>query len=742
MRTLHAATAITLAVLLAGCSGGSSGSNDPTPTNTSSGNGATTTTPPATFRAQFQPAQGVLPYPTDLLLNGSVDGTVNAPVLSVTPNVASVNALDGFSTTSDITITFSSAVDATTLTAPGAITVLETAMATIGTTTTVARVPIQVRRPLVRGVDYSVSLSNAADALGQVVTITPLKPLTPSTGGRATALPAGVPAGTVDIGGVGYLVVVTNAIKSAAGANAAADTDYAQLKSVILGTSGTPAPANCAALTDPTANGLCNQIAPQLAIAAGATIPVANVVLTFSFTTQSTRDALVGLTTALNAGTAPALGLQALPRPGGGILTVKNILDPAGTNPALTGNANVYAGTLTLPYYLPTPADATTVQPAPPLTGQWLSAAPGVSLLAGANCTTTPASCSRFVTRYNPTPAKTRDITVPVLATIPNTGVKPANGWPVVVFIHGIGGNRSNLLPIAESYASAGFAVIGIDLPVHGITPTDSAAALRIPGVAERTFDMDYINNTTRVPPADGVIDASGANFIQVSSPITSRDNLRQAIIDNLTLARALPGAVTAGVTAPLFDGARIHLSGISLGGIVGTGVASLPSTIVSAALSVPGGTIAPLLLDSNTFGPSISAAVAAQLGPNTLLYKAFFRDAQAAVDSGDPANHIAAAVVNKPYLLHKVVGDTVVPNNSTDRLIANGGLTKVTGAGVFGTPRPGGLYVTFTRGSHGSLLDPTVAAAVTVEMQREFVGFAVTNGAAVQVTDATNVQP
>jgi dienelactone hydrolase len=740
MRTLSAATLAASAVLLAGCFGGSSGSNDPGPTNTSSGNNATPL-PPATFRAQFQPAQGVLPYPTDLLLNGSTDGTVNAPILSVTPNVASVNALDGFSTTSDITITFSSAVDATTLTAPGAITVLETTMATIGTPTTIARVPIQVRRPLVRGVDYSVSLSTAVDALGQVVTITPLRPLTPSTGGRATALPPGVPAGTVDIGGVGYLVIVTNALRSAGGAAAAPDTDYAQIRGVVLGTSGTPNPANCAVLTDATANGLCNQIAPQLAIAAGAGLTPSNVALTFSFTTQSTRDSLVALTTAVNSGTAPALALQGLPRPGGGILTSKNILDPAGTNPALAGIANVFAGTITLPYYLPTPADATTTQPAPPLTGQWLSAAPGVSILAGANCATTATGCTRFVTRYNPVPAKTRDVTIPVLATLPNVGTKPANGWPVVVFIHGIGGNRSNLLPIAEAYASAGFAVIGIDLPVHGITPTDSAAALRIPGVTERTFDMDYINNTTRVPPADGAVDPSGANFIQVGSPITSRDNLRQAIVDNLTLTRALPGAVAAGNTGPLFDGNRIHLSGISLGGIVGTTVASLPSAINSAALSVPGGTIAPLLLDSNTFGPGISGAVASQLGLNTLLYRAFFRDAQAAVDSGDPANHVGAAVVNKPILLHKVVGDTVVPNNSTDRLIANGGFTKVTAAGVTPTPRPGGLYVTFTRGSHGSLLDPTVAAAVTVEMQRQFVGFAVANGAAVSVTDASNVQ-
>jgi pimeloyl-ACP methyl ester carboxylesterase len=742
MRTLHAAITLALsAVLLGGCfsnSNSNGASNDPGPTNPSSGNNVPSTPAPAAFRAQFQPGQGVLPYPTDLFLNGSADGTINAPVLSVTPNVSFVNMIDGFSTTSPVTATFSAPVDAATLSAAGAVTVIEATMATIATPTSIARVPIGVRRVLTRGVDYSVGLSTAVDGLNQVVQITPLRPFTPSTGGRATTLPAGAPAGTVDVGGVGYVVLLTNAIRSTGGTAAAPDTDYAQLRSVILGTSGTPNPANCAAITDATSNGLCQQIAPHLALgAAVGGVNPANVVLSFSFTTLATRDTLVQMATAVNnLATPPALALQGLPRPGGGLLTTKNILDPAGTNPALTGSANVYAGTITLPYYLNTPADATASNPQPPLTGQFLSATP-VSLLPGVNCTATPASCSRFVTRYNPIPAKTRDVTIPVLVTLPNVGTKPAAGWPVVVFVHGLGGNRSNMLAIAESYASAGFAVVAIDQPMHGITPTDSAAALRIPGVAERTFDVDYVNNTTRLPPGGDGPDPSGANFIQIPSPVTSRDNLRQSTIDHLTLVKALPAAIAAGQTAPLFNGTRIHLSGQSLGGIAGTNIASLPSAIVSAALSVPGGGINRLLLDSPTFGPGISSAVAAQLGNNTLLYNAFFRDSQTATDAGDPLNHIAAAVAAKPVLLHKVVGDTVVPNSATDRLIVAGNLAKATGAGTW----PSDSYVTFTQGSHGSLLAPGTTPAVTVEMQREFVGFAAAGGTGFQVTDASAVE-
>ncbi|MEI8254780.1 MAG: PIG-L family deacetylase [Deltaproteobacteria bacterium] len=62
----------------------------------------------------------MLPYPTDLFMNGSVDGTVNFPALAVTPNGAAVNTLDGFGVSSEITVRFSMPIDATTLATPGA----------------------------------------------------------------------------------------------------------------------------------------------------------------------------------------------------------------------------------------------------------------------------------------------------------------------------------------------------------------------------------------------------------------------------------------------------------------------------------------------------------------------------------------------------------------------------------------------------------------------------------------------
>ena len=736
MKHLHYGAFVGAAVLVAACGG--SGSNVG-PTDPTSGNGKPPVVATAAFRPVFQVAQGLLPYPTDLYMNGSVDGTIHAPVLAFTPNAASVNALDGFGLNGEITVRFSTPIDATTLTAPGAVTVLETKMLTLTTGTTVARVPYGVLRPMIPGVDYVAGLSSAVDAGGQVLSIKPLKPLKASTGGVTfdpLNPPPGLPQGALDGTGVGYLVILTAAIKATDGTPALADNDYAKIRDAI----GTPSPANpgagCATITDATLRSVCAVTAPHLLIAAGAGIPLNAIALTFSFTTESTRDTLVQMATAIQgAASAPRMAAQALPNGFGGILTSKNILDPGGTNPALIGNADVYEGTITLPYYLPTPADATASSPAPPLTSQW-QAATAASFVPG-------QTGSKSITRYNPVPAVQHTATIPVLITIPNGVARPASGWPVAIFVHGITRSRVDALALSESYARAGIAVAAIDLPLHGIGPADAAAALRIPGVPERTFDVDYINNATNLPPGDGVVDGSGANFIQITSPTTSRDNLRQAILDELALAKALsaPTTVIVGAAGPVsgpFNPAQISLSGQSLGSIVGTTVASLPSNIQSFGLSVPGGLITDLLITSQTFGPLISGGVAAQLGLNTLLYNVFFRDAQAAADAGDPINHVAAAVANKPILMHKVVGDTVIPNSAADRLFAVGGLVKANAAGAWGP----GHYVTFTSGTHGSLLAPGATPQVTVEMQREIVSFAAAGGAGFPITDPTYVEP
>src|SRR5207244_2052890 len=108
----------------------------------------------------------------------------------------------------------------------------------------------------------------------------------------------------------------------------------------------------------------------------------------------------------------------------------------------------------------------------------------------------------------------------------------------------------------------------------------------------------------------DGQIDASGASFINLTSVLTTRDNLRQGAADLVTLTRSLPNlSLTNGSTGDI-DASRIHYLGHSLGGIVGgvyLGVAS-KTEVRTATLAMPGGGLANLLRDSPTFGPRIVA--------------------------------------------------------------------------------------------------------------------------------------
>jgi hypothetical protein len=118
------------------------------------------------------------------------------------------------------------------------------------------------------------------------------------------------------------------------------------------------------------------------------------------------------------------------------------------------------------------------------------------------------------------------------------------------------------------------------------------------------------------------------------------------------------------------------------------------------------------------------------------VLYDQFFRDAQTAVDAGDPLNYIAAAVAARPVLLTQVEGDTVVPNNSTQRLVNAAPFVKATTPGLNAVAAGAPKWVHFNSGSHGSLLSPDASLDVTTEMQTHAAFLAGTGaGAAFPIT-------
>lgn len=716
------ALVLAMGVALGGCEASKDG-QDPFPAE-----------PPETGVAKFNInlAASVLevPYPYDLYFaipGAPVDGTLNIPALPWRSAAmqAALNSQDGWSTTASLTTGFSLPLDPASISASSVkIVKLWLDPTTKAPATNPAFLPTGTASPvagvLTYGTDFTADVSPDFDSHGTFIRITPLKPLAFSSG------PAVNDSGP-DIGkvlNVGYLVVLTKDLRSSNG-NAMAPSDlYASFKS---------APVDCSTITDTTLRQLCQLTKAHLDIANRATgTEPASVILTWSFSTQSVDDVLDVITKTTTA-------QQTLIVPSG--LTTAAI--------GAAGKADIYVGSTKLPYFLTPPASPT--DSAAVLTKFWTAAGP--SQVPGIDAT------SRNLTMFNPVPAKVADVTVPIVVSIPNAAStcpgKPTAGWPVAIVQHGITGNRAQALTMADAYADACFIVVAMDLPLHGIVQGDptfgslycSPALPQCIGATERTFDVDLVNNATGAAPGDGNVDASGTHMINLTSPATGRDNLRQAEADLIQLTKSIPGlAIAPGTPAPAgpvgVDPTRISFTGLSLGGIVGGSHVHFVPETRTATLAAPGGVLTKLLLDSPTFGPRIKAGVTGQLALDSYNYNLFFRDFQAVVDSGDPINHIKATTAAVPVHLIKVLNDSVVPNSATDRLIAAGPLAKLKTIGPNAVSAGSGGYVFFSKGSHGSLFDPTASLAATVEMQRQSVLFGASavqpGGPFVVLTDPT----
>jgi len=691
-------------------------------------------------------SSAVIPFPFDGLYStatdGSNDGTLAIPNSSAAPFVDAANQLDGFSTTASLFTDFIGYVD------------VDHALDIDSTThlPSVLLIDSSTLGVLIPGVDYRVASSRAVDPatglpLNQLRTrllIEPLKPLKPQTT---------------------YLVVVTTQLKSRDGTPAQA----ADLFRVVRST--TPVSQQSEpVLTTITPNnqlkleGIRQQFAPMFGALQMAGLQRENIVIAWPFTTQSTTKTLTQMAQHASAQSTTL------------VATGLTTQDLAAQLPPV---ADVYAGTTTLPYYLGSPSLA---NPIAPLTAYWQadSTQPdSAASIHGVSCALLAPSVS--TTACYPLPLQQSLQTVPVLLTIPNAAsgkTMPVGGWPVVIFQHGITGDRSQMLAIAPALAMAGFATVAIDLPLHGLPPD---SPLRLPGVAERTFDLDVLNNSTGAPGPDGVADGSGASFINLSSLLTSRDNLRQAVVDLLNLKASVGGALLlkadhspAGIS---LSGSGVRLVGHSLGGIVASTFLGVDGGSEPAVLAMPGGGIAKLLDGSSAFGPRIAAGLAAASN-NAIVegndnFETFLRFAQTVIDSADPLNFAAAASAAHPLLMLEVQGDTVVPNctvatdssctaintvtdpgylSGTDPLARVLGLSYLPGPAVADTlsvpassqtltgPAARNQRVRFAQGSHGSILDPGSTAttlAVTCEMQGEVASFLASNGLLLQIGNA-----
>lgn len=632
-------------------------------------------------------ANSNIPFPHDALFSGTEDGTLNIPVSNAAdisdPTVA-LNAVDGFSTSAPISFSVTKPLDSADNNANTLADIFETGLAVYQATTTLvdgANVVTAVDAALVPGVDYFPQIVG-----GTTVAIVPLKPLNPATT---------------------YVVVAKKSLLDTDGNELARSANYVAL-------SGSEELSGSLERLEPLRK-LTNA---HLSALETYGENLSNIVGSWTFTTQSIGAVLNSLASNLTATNITMLDTDESTAPTTDVF-----------NAALSGDAKVFRGEISLPYYLSIPS---VENPTAPINTFWLGAQ------------------GSLVSQYNPTPVKTLDVNAPVILTTPlNWEDKPASGWPVVIFQHGITASRTNVLAIADALASQGYAAIAIDMPLHGLT--ENGYFNNDGSFVERTLGIDYVTqdgtgSITAAEP-DGIADSSGRHFINLSSLLTTRDNLRQAVVDLLQLKASL-GNVT-GLGDNVLDTTNVSFIGHSLGAMVGAAFANYASDLQTGIFANGGTQAAYLLAGSPAFGPEISAGLAAQgVAPGSADFSRFLVAAQTVIDTVDPVNHVASIAI--PSALFEVVGDgstgssdQVVPNNvagaplaGTDPWRALQALPTVTAAGAVSQK----AALLFNAGGHSSLLDPSASLLVTQTMQEAAVSFTATLGSQILISDDTTL--
>ncbi|WP_321149866.1 VolA/Pla-1 family phospholipase [Aeromonas jandaei] len=405
----------------------------------------------------------------------------------------------------------------------------------------------------------------------------------------------------------------------------------------------------------------------------------------------------------------------------------------------------------------------------------------GVTLTSGGK----PLDSEHNIGRFNPLPALTEVQSVPlrIFAAAPLNTITD-----VIIYQHGVTSIKENAYALALGQIGAGLqvtpttknvAVVVIDHPLHG----------------ERGFALSGSMATVTTS-------ANPTPYLNLGYLTVARDNLKQSVADLLGLRLAIGLANTQGIGGQLGGaGLKVHFLGHSLGAITGANLLAVANQTTgntqadalfkfdTGGLAMPGGGIAPLLLDSPSFGPTIKMSVLtagspelkagfAAYEPNCKTVKAtcFVNEflpslnattqaaaattlqsysfaAQTVLDSADPINLGRGIKSNFPLFATEIVGDgalnlpdQVIPNRivsaplgGTEPLFKVLGLQALQGGpGVIPASHHAARFVA---GGHSSLLAPDgndSNALVTSEMQTEFASFFMSGGAAVQVTDNT----
>ncbi|GAJ69631.1 LOW QUALITY PROTEIN: putative lipase [Vibrio sp. JCM 18904] len=307
--------------------------------------------------------------------------------------------------------------------------------------------------------------------------------------------------------------------------------------------------------------------------------------------------------------------------------------------------------------------------------------------LVGAKLTLTDGTqldSERIITRYSPVPVVKSVEDVEVLVFTPKSGV----ATDVVIYQHGITSAKENAYAFAFNMVKAGVAVIAIDLPIHGTRSLDE----------QRSANANVLA------------------YLNLSNLAVARDNLRQSVLDVLGLRASLVVSAQGDLLLEVLCKAStqrvqkskcvIHLAVLlhlvaAANNTLGSPSADALYTFSSASVQNSGGQIGNLLLGSDNYGPQIkhnlayaaskdyanyadascadledktcyeafeAAATEAQVAALEAGFSQFIYAAQTTLDTVDPFTNasdlVASGSLTTPFFMTEVDGDSTVPNS------------------------------------------------------------------------------
>jgi len=329
-------------------------------------------------------------------------------------------------------------------------------------------------------------------------------------------------------------------------------------------------------------------------------------------------------------------------------------------------------------------------------------------------------------------------------------GTMPSTGWPVVIFQHGLGGSRADMLTLANPLCHQGWMVAAIDSITFGARApekgfqVDKANDFGGPGSTYTGPDgiADFVGN----PPAtNGSSDLFGG-LIDLGA---LRDQFRQAELDTSQLVKVLRSkpdlsGLTLSGAVPAIDPDRIAYIGQSLGAIEGATAAAIEPHVQNWVINVAGGGI---IVELASHSPTVSSSLDEGAGFNFAFVANTFDEGHVIITLlqtiTDPADPLAFAsyIVQSPQplagqptkprnvLQFEVVWDEWVPNESNEALARAGGWSLADpnvgpNAGVLDyknlSDNPGRMSLPTVAAQADGTIHDTPAAGVTAVMVQE----------------------